>query len=74
MDSWDNPAYEAALAYQKTAALTAAIKLDVFALIGGGVRDQRRPGGANRHFKPRDADSVRLSHRHGSAEEAEWSL
>ena len=37
MDSWDNPAYEAALAYQKTAALTAAIKLDVIALIGGGV-------------------------------------
>ena len=36
MDSWDNPAYEAALAYQKTAALTAAIKLDVFTLIGAG--------------------------------------
>jgi ubiquinone/menaquinone biosynthesis C-methylase UbiE len=35
-DSWDNPAYEAALAYQKTAALTAAVKLDVFTLIGAG--------------------------------------
>jgi ubiquinone/menaquinone biosynthesis C-methylase UbiE len=37
MDSWDNPAYEATLAYQKTAALTAAIKLDVFTLIGAGT-------------------------------------
>jgi SAM-dependent methyltransferase len=37
MDSWDNPAYEAALAYQKTAALTAAIKLDIVGLIGGGA-------------------------------------
>jgi ubiquinone/menaquinone biosynthesis C-methylase UbiE len=37
MDSWDNPAYEAALAYQKTAALTAAIKLDLIALIGAGA-------------------------------------
>ena len=36
-DSWDNPAYEAALAYQKTAALMAAIKLDVFTLIGAGA-------------------------------------
>jgi hypothetical protein len=36
-DSWDNPAYEATLAYQKTAALTAAIKLDVFTLIGAGT-------------------------------------
>jgi len=37
MDSWDNPAYEAMQAYQKTAALTAAIKLDIVTLIGGGV-------------------------------------
>jgi Dimerisation domain len=37
MDSWDNPAYEATLAYQKTAALTAAIKLDIFTLIGTGA-------------------------------------
>jgi ubiquinone/menaquinone biosynthesis C-methylase UbiE len=37
MDNWDNPAYEAALAYQKTAALAAAIKLDIVALIGGGA-------------------------------------
>jgi ubiquinone/menaquinone biosynthesis C-methylase UbiE len=37
MDSWDNPAYEATLAYQKTAALTAAIKLDIFTLIGPGA-------------------------------------
>src|SRR5277367_885234 len=37
MDSWDNPAYEAALAYQKTAALTAAVKLDVIPLIGDGA-------------------------------------
>jgi ubiquinone/menaquinone biosynthesis C-methylase UbiE len=36
MDSWDNPAYEAMQAYQKTAALTAAIKLDIVTLIGGG--------------------------------------
>ena len=36
-DSWDNPAYEAALAYQKTAALMAAVKLDVFTLIGEGT-------------------------------------
>jgi hypothetical protein len=37
MDSWDNPAYDAALAYQKTAALTAAIKLNIVALIAGGA-------------------------------------
>jgi hypothetical protein len=37
MDSWDNPAYEAMQAYQKTAALTAAIKLDIVTLIGGGA-------------------------------------
>jgi ubiquinone/menaquinone biosynthesis C-methylase UbiE len=37
MDGWDNPAYEAALAYQKTAALTAAIKLDIVTLIGSGA-------------------------------------
>lgn len=37
MDSWDNPAYEAALAYQKTAALTAAIKLDILTLIDAGA-------------------------------------
>ena len=38
MDSWDNnPAYDAALAYQKTAALTAAIKLDIVTLIGSGA-------------------------------------
>ena len=35
-DSWD-PAHEAALAYQKTAALTAAVKFDVFTLIGAGA-------------------------------------
>src|SRR5579863_3574380 len=33
-DSWDNPVYDAALAYQKTAALTAAVQLDIFTLIG----------------------------------------
>jgi Dimerisation domain len=37
MDSWDNLAYEAAPAYQKTAALIAAIKLDIVTLIGGGA-------------------------------------
>jgi hypothetical protein len=37
MDSWDNPAYEAALAYQKTAALAAAVKLNVIPLMGGGA-------------------------------------
>ena len=35
MDSWDNPAYDAMQAYQKTAALTAAVKLDIVTLIGG---------------------------------------
>jgi ubiquinone/menaquinone biosynthesis C-methylase UbiE len=34
MDSWENPAYEAALAYEKTAALMAAIKLDIVSMIG----------------------------------------
>ena len=37
MDAWDNPAYEAALAYQRTAALIAAVKLDIFSLIGAGT-------------------------------------
>ena len=37
MDSWDNPAYDAALAYQRTAALTAAIRLNIVTLIGGGA-------------------------------------
>ena len=37
MESWDNPAYEAMQAYQKTAALTAAVKLDIVTLIGEGV-------------------------------------
>ena len=32
-----NPVYEAALAYQRTAAITAAVKLDVFTLIGVGA-------------------------------------
>jgi predicted nicotinamide N-methyase len=33
----ENPVYDAALAYQKTAALTAAVKLDIFTLIGVGT-------------------------------------
>jgi len=37
MDSWDNLVYDAMLAYRKTAALTAAVKLDIFTLIGGGA-------------------------------------
>src|SRR5277367_2750501 len=37
MNSWDNPVYDAALAYQKTAALTAAIKLDILTLIDAGA-------------------------------------
>jgi ubiquinone/menaquinone biosynthesis C-methylase UbiE len=37
MDSWNNPAYEAALSYQKTAALLAAIKLDIIPLVGSGA-------------------------------------
>ena len=37
MDSWDNLAYEAALAYQKTAALMAAIKLDIVPLVGSST-------------------------------------
>ena len=32
----DNPIYSIALAYQTTAALVAAVKLDVFSLIGAG--------------------------------------
>lgn len=36
-DSWDNLVYDAALAYGKTAALTAAIQLDIFTLIGAGA-------------------------------------
>ena len=37
MDSWDNLVYDAMLAYRKTAALTAAVKLDIVTLIGGGA-------------------------------------
>jgi O-methyltransferase domain/Dimerisation domain len=33
----ENPVYDAVLAYQKTAALTAALKLDIFTLIGTGT-------------------------------------
>jgi hypothetical protein len=36
-DSWDNPVFDAALAYQKTAALTAAVQLDIFTLLGAGA-------------------------------------
>jgi ubiquinone/menaquinone biosynthesis C-methylase UbiE len=36
-DSWDNPVYDAVLAYRKTAALTAAVQLDIFTLIGAGA-------------------------------------
>ena len=32
----DNPVYKAALAYQTTAALVAAVKLDIFSLVGAG--------------------------------------
>jgi predicted nicotinamide N-methyase len=35
-DAWPNPVFETALAYHRTAALTAAIKLDIFSLIGAG--------------------------------------
>jgi len=35
--SSENPVYDAVLAYQKTAALTAAVKLDIFTLIGGSM-------------------------------------
>jgi len=35
-DAWPNPVFETALAYQRTAALTAAIRLDIFSLIGAG--------------------------------------
>jgi ubiquinone/menaquinone biosynthesis C-methylase UbiE len=34
-----NPVYDLALSYQKTAALTAAIKLDIFTLLGKGASD-----------------------------------
>jgi len=37
MDTWDNPAYETALAYQRTAALLAAVRLNIFTLIGAGA-------------------------------------
>src|SRR6185437_7673826 len=33
-DPKDNPVFEIALAYQKTAALIAAVKLDIFSVIG----------------------------------------
>ena len=33
-NSSDNPVFEIALAYQKTAALIAAVKLDIFTIIG----------------------------------------
>jgi ubiquinone/menaquinone biosynthesis C-methylase UbiE len=33
----DNPVYNAALAYQTTAALVAAVKLDIFSLVGSGA-------------------------------------
>jgi precorrin-6B methylase 2 len=35
-DAWPNPVFETALGYHKTAALTAAVKLDIFSLIGAG--------------------------------------
>ena len=38
----DNPVYSAALAYQTTAALTAAIKLDIFTLIGASAKTSDR--------------------------------
>jgi 2-polyprenyl-3-methyl-5-hydroxy-6-metoxy-1,4-benzoquinol methylase len=37
MSASENPVYDAVLAYQKTAALTAAVRLDVFTLIGAGT-------------------------------------
>jgi 2-polyprenyl-3-methyl-5-hydroxy-6-metoxy-1,4-benzoquinol methylase len=37
MDSWDNPAFDAMQAYHRTAALTAAVRLDVVTLVGGGA-------------------------------------
>jgi predicted nicotinamide N-methyase len=36
-DQWPNPVFETALAYQRTAALTAAVRLDIFSLIGSGA-------------------------------------
>ena len=38
INSSDNPVYSAALAYQTTAALTAAVKLDIFTLIGANAK------------------------------------
>jgi precorrin-6B methylase 2 len=38
----DNPVYTAALAYQTTAALSAAIKLDLFTFIGDGLKTSER--------------------------------
>jgi hypothetical protein len=35
-EAWPNPVFETALAYHRTAALTAAVKLDIFSLIGAG--------------------------------------
>ena len=74
MDSWDNPAYEAMQAYQKTAALTAAMRLDIVTLIGDGVATSDALAEKIAASKPRDSNSVRLSHRDGSADEAGWSL
>ena len=36
-DSSENPVFDIALAYQKTAALIAAVKLDIFTVIGAGM-------------------------------------
>ena len=56
MDSWDNPAFEAMLAYHKTAALTAAIKLDIVTLIGGGAVPARPWRRRQPTSSPRDED------------------
>ena len=64
MDSWDNPAYEAALAYQKTASLMAAIKLDIVTLIGGGDTSNSLAQ-KTAASKPGESDIVQLSHSDG---------
>ena len=37
MEAWANPVFEIALSYHRTAALTAAVNLDIFTLIGEGA-------------------------------------
>ena len=73
MDSWDNPAFEAMQAYHRTAALTAAVKLDVVTLIGGGATSEALAEKTTTSIRGMRI-LVRLPHSHWTAVEAERSL